>query len=187
MDYRRITYGFIHADTPHLLANIGGQLIFSILVCLDIRESSWIRLIKAFLIYIFSIGGGSVAFDFVPNKETCGLVGASAGVFGLCGMCIVEGFVCVVSILSSRPFARDFTEYNGKLWEIVLGSVKLFLALILVGIDLYYNLPTDLGNDLISTKNNMDTLYVHIGGLMSGMILISLIEIINCIFHRTKL
>ena len=187
MDYRRITYGFIHADTPHLLANIGGQLIFSLLVCLDIRESSWIRLIKAFLIYLFSIGGGSVAFDYVPNKETCGLVGASAGVFGLCGMCAVEGLACVISILSKKPFAKDLKEYNQKLWETVLGGVKLFLALILIGIDLYYNLPTYSGIDPLDTKSTMDTLYVHLGGLLTGMILISLVEIINCIFHRKKL
>ena len=187
MDYRRITYGFIHADTPHLLANIGGQLIFSLLVCLDLRESSWLRLIKAFLIYLFSIGGGSVAFDFVPNKETCGLVGASAGVFGLCGMCVIEGLASVISILSSKPFARDLKEYNQKLWEIVLGGVKLFLSLILVGIDLYYNLPNNSVVDPIHTKNNMDILYVHLGGLLTGMILITLIEIINIIFIKKKL
>ena len=71
MDYKRLTYGFIHADTSHLIANIVGQLIFALLICLDIKEKNWVRLVKAILVYTVSILVGSIAFDYVPNKETC--------------------------------------------------------------------------------------------------------------------
>ena len=113
-----MTYGFIHADTPHLLANIGGQAIFAILICLDIQEAPWIRMLKASLVYLMSIVGGSMAFDYVPNKETCGLVGASAGVFGLSGMCIVEALICIVSIISKSSFPKNVIEYNLSLIHI---------------------------------------------------------------------
>ena len=182
-----MTYGFIHADTPHLLANIGGQAIFAILICLDIQEAPWIRMLKAILVYLMSIVGGSIAFDYVPNKETCGLVGASAGVFGLSGMCIVEALICIVSIISKSSFPKNVIEYNDTLMRFILAGVKLFLSLILVGIDLYYNLPSSsshlVDTDLAKT-HHLDTLYVHIGGLSSGILIILLNEILTYILNR---
>ena len=187
MDYRRITYGFIHADIPHLMANIGGQLIFALLICLDVKESSWKRMVKAIFVYLISICGGSFAFDYVPNKETCGLVGASAGVFGLCGMCVTEGFFSILSTLTISPFARDLVEYNQKMWKLVFEGVKLFLSLILIGIDLYYNLVTsskDESNNIVN--HHLDTLYVHMGGLISGIILSISFSVIKYILCREK-
>ena len=188
MDYKRLTYGLIHADTPHLLANIGGQLIFALLICLDVKEKSWVRLVKAIFVYTLSILVGSIAFDYVPNKNTCGLVGASAGVFGLCGLCGIEGLLCIICTHSAAsPYAWNLIEYNNKLWTLVLAGVKLFLCLILIGIDVYYNLPASShGTPSDGTRNNLDTLYVHMGGCISGIILTCLVELINYIFCCRK-
>jgi hypothetical protein len=145
-------------------------------------------LVKAIFVYTISILVGSIAFDYVPNKETCGLVGASAGVFGLCGVCGTEGLLCIIYTLSaSSPYARNLIEYNNKLWTLVLAGVKLFLCLILVGIDVYYNLPASSNqtyND--EHRNNLDTLYVHMGGFISGIILTCLVEIMTYIFCCRK-
>ena len=188
MDYKRLTYGFIHADTSHLIANIGGQLIFALLICLDIKEKNWIRLLKAILVYTVSILVGSIAFDYVPNKETCGLVGASAGVFGLCGLCAIEGLLCIICTHSpASPYTRNLIEYNNKLWTFVFAGVKLFLCLILIAMDVYYNLPTSSnGAHNSGIRNNLDTLYVHMGGFISGIILTCLAEVISYIFCCRK-
>ena len=186
MSYRRITYGFVHADTAHLLANIGGQLIFALLICLDVEEKSWIRMAKAFAVYIVSIFGGSIAFDYVPNKEICGLVGASAGVFGLCGMLAAEAIVCILSTLARSPFSRNLIDYNNQVWKVVLACMKLFLSLTLIGIDLYYNFSLSSKEKNDGATHKIDTLYVHMGGLISGILLIILLEAVNCIFNCRK-
>ena len=185
MSYRRISYGFVHADIPHLLANIGGQLIFALLICLDVQEKSWIRMVKAFSVYLVSIFVGSIAFDYVPNKETCGLVGASAGVFGLCGMLAAEAIMSILSTLKRSPFARDLMDYNNQVWKLVLACMKLFLAVILIGLDLYYNFSVPTKE--ISTRSvtyKLDSLYVHVGGMISGVILILLLEVVKWTFCR---
>ena len=183
MDYKRITYAFVHADIPHLLANIGGQLIFGLLICLELEEKPWIRMAKALTVYLLSVVGGSVAFDYVPEKETCGLVGASAGVFGLCGMLAAEAGLSIVSALATFLTGRNPPDYRSLVWKLILACIKMFLALTLIGIDVYYNLslPARKRDDGGFTQT-LDTLFVHMGGLMSGILVIILLAILNRIF-----
>jgi membrane associated rhomboid family serine protease len=92
------SYMLVHQDAEHLWPNLLIQLVLSGIA--TVRHPGFIGQLKIGLIYALSGYGGGVAYSMLDEKSSIALVGASAGVFGLCGLCIVDftedlwDFVC---------------------------------------------------------------------------------------------
>ncbi len=86
----------VHKDPAHLWPNILIQLVLSAMA--TVRRPGIVGQLKILFIYALAGFGGGVAYTVLEERTSSALVGASAGVFGLCGLCIVD-------------FTEDFWEY----------------------------------------------------------------------------
>lgn len=82
--YRLITAGFVHVDLLHIFLNLYSLVILWKFLVSYTQE--W----KLFIIYILSIVGGSVLSAFLSPGLS---IGASGGVFGLMGACVLIAVV----------------------------------------------------------------------------------------------
>ena len=96
---------FIHENPSHLWFNLILQLTFAWFA--GFHHSGLVGHLEMLLVYLLSGFGGGVAFKIVEtSSDQVSLVGSSAGVFGLAGLCVIDSAVDTVQFLMNG-FGRE--------------------------------------------------------------------------------
>lgn len=142
-----ITFQFLHADLGHLLMNSIGLFVFG--PWMERWWGEW----KFLCFYLLSGVGGAlffsllVAVNFVPGGVYQGIVGASAGIYGI--------LIGVAVIAPSRVISLLFPPISLTMRQLALGVLGISVAAIIFGIG-----------------DNEGGEAGHLGGAIAGFLLI---------------
>ncbi len=181
---KHLTYMLAHKDQTHLWCNILGQLVLAILLCVDTHKfanldgsgrPSWIdatfKTCKLLIAYFISGLVGAIVFehdvatDILPVKS---IVGSSAGVFGLCGLLLVD-FICDFATLlqESHNFKCCVSLARGLIIGFLV-STDLYEIF-----TLYYHYHEEVKISLQRQqfrRNQFEAFQVHFWGMLTGLV-----------------
>lgn len=142
-----VSFQFLHAHVGHLLMNSIGLFVFGPWM------EKWWGSIRFLYFYILSGVGGAllfsllVAVDFLPGGSAQGIIGASAGIYGiLAGVAVISPSL-VVTLL--------FPPISLTMRQLALAALAISVAVIVFGIG-----------------NNEGGEAGHLGGAIAGFLLV---------------
>lgn len=144
----------IHSDSNHLWSNIAVQIILAFLCTYSYEGIS--GTIKVFLAYI--LGGISGAMTFILFDESAGvLVGCSAGVFALLGLCVIDLCIDVYEYCKRKNSLGNTLPRQHKI--VAFSRFTVFVVIIL----------GDLVNFFTGSQHH-GTVRVHMAGFFGGIL-----------------
>ncbi len=175
---------FAHKDRSHLWSNVATQLTLAWFASASAsRRSAGIGAqLELLLVYLFSGFCGGLAFRAALAADPgspwsgAGLVGGSAGVFGLAGVCLFDSLADAAQILfrwirSRKAKSDSYSNLGGTCRQkmkvatsrgLLLLASRTLAAAVIVGFDLYH---LAAGTE----EDNSDVIAVHLGGLAGGL------------------
>ncbi len=167
---RYFSYMFAHESQSHLWSNVatGVTLAWFASASSSSRRSGIAGQMELLCVYLLSGFGGGVAFKAATASSSAdvGLVGGSAGVFGLAALCIVDSVVDLVSILSPCSKIASYSSMskssNNSSSHLLILTARSLAAAVVIGFDLY--------SALSRHSVPSDVLAVHLGGLFAGAV-----------------
>ena len=174
--FRYLGYMFLHANLPHLLPNIGIQILLSFFAVqykssqLQMGNGSNTMLmmqahLRVLFVYFSAILISSIGY-YLRNPEGT-LIGCSAGVFGLAGICLIDAFNEAIIYLKEVKTASR-TSY-----EIIMMIVRFFIPLLLVFVDILFD-------------EDDESKIVHLIGLISGSVLGIVWKMFECCLTKFR-
>jgi membrane associated rhomboid family serine protease len=179
--HRHLTYMLAHEDDSHLWSNIIGQLVLAVVLCLQMADElgrltwgdAFRRAAKVLSTYAVSGYCAALIFDWSHRQgpRAKSLIGASAGVFGLCGL------VCIETV---QDFLRLLWMAQYEQFDRCAGFMTITRSLIvgcIVAADLYQAVQWTL-----LPRSRAETLQVHFHGLVVGLSLGILSKLISHVY-----
>jgi membrane associated rhomboid family serine protease len=118
--WRFVTYLFLHAGLIHLLFNLGALVGLYMMANAQFQKYVWI-----FTFFLAGILGGLCEIHF--NPDIPGVVGASAGVFGLWGAALVSAWRYTRLPFNERPLGNQQNLSSLTLWLFINFIFGLFV------------------------------------------------------------
>ena len=177
---RFFSYMFTHFGDAHLWSNVAMQVTWGLFASAGGHRTGGdiAGTLEVALVYLLAVFGGGVAFRsrhaaLGSMSDVDGLVGSSAGGFGLAGLALLDTGVDGVGLVRRKCKMGPFS------WvPLVVAVVRSFATPVLLFYDLF-----GLGSDDLDRK---DTILVHLAGVASGLLVATFVRAFKAVVRLAK-
>lgn len=161
------SYIFFHENVSHLWLNVAVQVVTSIMI--SFKHSCWIGCLEVVVVYFLAGLAGALSFQYVA-QEPIRLIGSSASVYGLIGISVVDTFqdlaqwIRISFAIEHQSYSSiDDQEANACHSSIIIFFIRTTVSGACITIDIYQFLESEDPSKIQQ--------YVHLGGLICGIVL----------------
>lgn len=191
---RYFSYMLVHESQSHLWSNVATEITLAWFAsAATTTRRGFTGQLELILVYLLSGFCGGLAFKAVTSglESDVGLVGGSAGVFGLAGLCFVDSIADLSGMLAHKwkkmrnssyaNLEAVITPSRSSTTRILLLVSRSSAALVIVGFDIYSAVFRDGG-----FSHNKDVFSVHLGGLAAGVALSASLVVFKAVWQWVR-